>query len=80
MIRLPDDSRLLTLPEVKKLIAPEGEPAWRTVILALYEDSPDRFVDRVRDLKSWTESLRVKNPSGNVHVKIDDRLGKAPLN
>jgi len=79
-VRLPDNTRLLTLREIKKLVDPEGEPAWRTVILVLFEDSPDRDVDRVRDLKSWTESLRVKNPSGNVKVKIDDRFGKAPLN
>lgn len=78
-VRLPDETRLLTLREVKKLIDPEGEPAWRMVNLVLYEDSPDRRVDRVQDLKSWAESLRVKNPSGNVNVKIDDRLGKAPL-
>jgi len=79
-VSTPDGRKLLTLAEVKKLIDPsEDEPAWRRIMLVIYNDSPNKDNRRVEDLKKWAETLLLKDPKEKIRVDFYEPEENAPL-
>jgi hypothetical protein len=71
-----DGPRLLTFEEVKEVVKKrQGEqPPLRRIEIVLYNDSPDKDVRIVRQLKAWAGEL----DSGNMKVDVSQPGANAP--
>lgn len=76
---LADGKKLVTLDELKKRIAPEGETAaYRRIILRIYGDSPNSDKPQVTDLQNWAQGFLLKDGKGKIEVRLIEMDEIAP--
>jgi hypothetical protein len=72
--------RMLTLAEIKDMLRKrqEVDPPLRKVVLTLYNDSPDKDVLRVSELRRWVEDELPPRASEKVVVDVESLGQDAP--
>jgi hypothetical protein len=79
-VHTPEGTKLMTLEEVKKFIAPDEETThYRRLVLVIYGDSPNRDKAQVTDLQNWANSFLLKDGKGKINVELVEKDEDAPV-